>query len=422
MDKGNGSTDLLHGYRALDLTDASGFLCGRLLSDLGVDVVKVEPPGGDPSRSTAPFYHDHQDPGKSLYCYSYNANKRGITLDVTHPEAKTIFNRLIRSYDIVIESFAPGFMKALGLGYEDLAHCNEALIMASITPFGQNGPYCDFKGTDLIISAMSGYMSLCGDPDRPPVRIGFPQSYLHASASAAGAVVTALYYRGMTGKGQYIDVAAQACFFDAAMDAPACWVAEGKNNIRVGANRIRPGTKYQAPAIFECKDGYIYFVMYGKKVGEKANRAIVQWMNTEGFATDFINNIDWQNFDPWDPQVDQAYMDGIMAPVQRFFKQHTKSELFETGLAKHIMLFPLCTTEDIASSAQLDQRQYWVDLNHADLDADIRYPGAFVKLPANPFFIRTRAPLPGEHNSAVYQEELGFSDAVIRQLQDRKVI
>jgi len=415
-------TGLLSGYRALDLTNDTGFLCGRLLADLGVDVIKVEPPGGDSSRLVGPFYDDRHDADHSLFWYSYNANKRGITLDIAHPEGQTLFHQLVRSFDIVVESFAPGYLKSLGVGYENLVHNNEKLIMASITPFGQNGPYSTFKATDLIVNALSGYMFLCGDADRPPVRIGFPQAYLHASASAAGAIATALYFRGLTGKGQYIDIAAQACFFDAAMDAPASWVVEGRDNFRVGAYRARPGTKYLAPAIFECKDGYIYYVMYGKKVGEKANRALIQWMKTEGFATEFIDAVDWGNFDPWDPQVDQAYMDQLMTPLKHFFKRHSKKTLFEKGLEKHIMLFPLCTTEDIARSTQLAQRKYWLDLHHDDLNREVRYPGAFVSLPSTAITLKTRAPRVGEHNEVIYKEELGLSTGFIEQLQFKKII
>ena len=422
MDENSVGKGLLGGYRALDLTDETGLLCGRLLGDLGVDVIKIEKPGADTDRYCGPFYKDIHSREKSLHWFCYNASKRGITLDIQHTEGKKIFKKLISSYDIVIESSEPGFMEEIGLGYECLEQINNKIIMASITPFGQKGPYSKLMGSDLVIAALSGYMSLCGDPDRPPVRIGFAQSYLHAAAGAAGAVVTALIYRGLNGRGQHIDIAAQASLFNAMTDAPACWVFEGENPCRMGAYRKRPGTKYVAPTIYKCKDGYIYHVMYGKTVGERGNRALMEWMDSEGFADDFLRAIDWKNFDPWDADVDQEYMDQVLGPLTRFFESHTKQTLFQGGLKRHIMLFPLSTTEDIANNAHLAARGYWAELNHSELGATIRYPGAFVKTFPESSGLRIRAPLGGEHNMEIYRDELGLSMETIMDLQKQKVI
>jgi crotonobetainyl-CoA:carnitine CoA-transferase CaiB-like acyl-CoA transferase len=162
---------MLSGYRALDLTDEKGFLCGKVLGDLGVDVVKVERPSGDPSRSIGPFYHGKPDPNKSLNWFAFNASKRGITLNLECPEGRDIFKKLSTTADFVIESFPPGYMDALGIGYTSLSAVNSGLIMTSITPFGQTGPYKDRKASDITILAMSGLMSICGDPDRAPLRL-----------------------------------------------------------------------------------------------------------------------------------------------------------------------------------------------------------------------------------------------------------
>ncbi len=172
----------LKGLRALDLTDDKGFLCGRMLADLGVDVIKVEPPGGDPSRMIGPFYRDIAEPEKSLYWFAYNANKRGITLKLDREEGKEVFKKLAERTDFVIESFPPGYLAKLGLDYASLTAINPRLILTSISAFGQSGPYADYKAPDLVGMAMSVLMYLCGDPDLPPVRISFPQAYLIAGA------------------------------------------------------------------------------------------------------------------------------------------------------------------------------------------------------------------------------------------------
>ena len=216
----------LEGYCALDLTSDKGFLCGRILGDLGCDVIKVEQPGGDPSRRIGPFYRDIPDPEKSLYWFAYNANKRGITLNIESKDGQEIFKRLVKKAHFVIESFSPGYMDDLCLGYSSLSQINPAIILTSITPFGQNGPYKDYKTSDIVGMAMSGLMYLCGDPDRPPVRISFPQAYLHAAADAVVGTLMAHYYRETSGEGQWVDVSMQQAAYASTMNAPLFWTLE----------------------------------------------------------------------------------------------------------------------------------------------------------------------------------------------------
>ena len=162
---------MLSPYRVLDLTDEKGQLTGKLFGDLGADVIKVEKPGGDPSRNLGPFYHDEVDPEKSLNWFAFNTSKRGITLDIEKSEGQELFKKLVKTADFVIESFPPGYMDNLGLGYSDLEKVNPGIIMAAITPFGQTGPYRDLKAPDIVLWAMGGRMFAIGDADRPPLRM-----------------------------------------------------------------------------------------------------------------------------------------------------------------------------------------------------------------------------------------------------------
>jgi crotonobetainyl-CoA:carnitine CoA-transferase CaiB-like acyl-CoA transferase len=200
---------LLEPYRVLDLTDAKGLLCGKILADLGADVIKIERPGGDPARNIGPFYHGIPHPEKSLFWFAYNANKKSITLNIESTDGQELLKKLVAKTNIVLESFTPGYMESLGLSYEKLTSVNRQLIMVSISAFGQTGPYKDYKASDIVLVAMGGSMYLYGDSDRPPVRISFPQAYLHASADAAVASVIALYYQQVIGEGQHVDVSAQ---------------------------------------------------------------------------------------------------------------------------------------------------------------------------------------------------------------------
>jgi crotonobetainyl-CoA:carnitine CoA-transferase CaiB-like acyl-CoA transferase len=201
---------MLSPYRALDLTDEKGLLCGKILGDLGADVIKIERPGGDRARRTGPFYHDDPHPEKSLFWFALNTSKRGITLNLDSVDGREIFKRLVEKADFVIESFAPGYLDGLGLGYSDLEKINPGVILVSITPFGQTGPYKDWKTADVVAWGMGGEMAPYGDADRPPVHFSHhSQAYLHAGSDGAQGALTALYQRHLTGEGQHIDVSIQ---------------------------------------------------------------------------------------------------------------------------------------------------------------------------------------------------------------------
>ena len=156
---------LLRPYCVLDLAEGGCMIGGRILGDLGADVIKVEPPGGSPSR-IAPYYKNLPDPEKSLYWFAYNMNKRGVTLDINKADGQEVFKRLVKTADVVIESFEVGIMEQLGIGYNDLCKVKPDIIVTSITPFGQKGPKARYKGCDLVAWASGGYLYVCGDSDR----------------------------------------------------------------------------------------------------------------------------------------------------------------------------------------------------------------------------------------------------------------
>ena len=196
---------LLSPYRVLDLSNELGFLCGKILGDLGADVIKIEPPGGEPARRLGPFYGDQPDPEKSLFWFGFNNNKRGITLNLESAKGRELFSQLVAKADFVMETFTPGYLDGLNLGYTTMSKINPRLVLTSITPFGQTGPYSKFKASDIEIMALSGCMSLTGDPDRPPLRVTFPQSYGWTGSYAAMGALIAHYHREQTGEGQQVE-------------------------------------------------------------------------------------------------------------------------------------------------------------------------------------------------------------------------
>ena len=191
-------------YRVLDLTDEKGLLCAKTLADLGADVIKIEPPGGCPSRKIGPFYKDIPHPEKSLFWFAYNANKRGITLNVECEDGREILKKLVATADIVIESFPPDSMKTKGMRYDDLCRIKPDIILTSITPFDQDGPYKNFQTSDLVCWSMGGFAYLTGDSDRPPVQVSFPQAHLAGANEATTATMVALYHREISGEGQHV--------------------------------------------------------------------------------------------------------------------------------------------------------------------------------------------------------------------------
>lgn len=411
---------LLAPYRVLDLTDEKGFLCGKLLADLGADVVKVEPPGGDPSRDIGPFYHDTPDRQASLYWLAYNANKRGITLDIATPPGRDLFKSLVRTADFVVESFPPGHMGSLGLAYDELAGINPRIIMTSISPFGQTGPYSAYRGSDITVTAMSGYMSTCGDPDRPPLRVSFPLAYLHAGAEGAAAALFAHYHRELTGEGQWVDVSAQQCLVWLLLDARPFWDVNGKVVRRSGAGRLRPTTGVFIRGTWPCRDGYVAFMASGGAAGAPGMKALVRLMESEGLGSEQLRDIDWDRFDF--ASLTEEVMEMVAEPLGQFFKARSKAELFEMALADGIMLYPVSTPADVLSSAQLSFRRFWVHLEHPELGASLLYPGAFVKSSGGGCAIRRRAPLIGENNRDIYVGEMGMSEQDLQGLRRNGVI
>lgn len=410
---------LLEGYRALDLTDEKGFVCGRVLADLGVDVIKVERPGGDPSRNIGPFYHDIPDSEKSLYWFAYNAGKRGITLNIESADGQGIFKRLVKGADFVIESFSPGYLDKLGLGYSALSQINPRIILASIAPFGQTGPYKDFKAPDIVCWALSSYMFIVGDPDRPPVRISFPHAYAYGGAQGAAASLIAHYHRELTGEGQHCDISIQQYLTFLGMWELPFWSMNKVIMKRSGPFRQNAVNLLRTRIIWPCKDGHVVFLVMGG-VSARGTRALVDWMDSEGMATEALKQEEWENFDMfWAPQ---EKVNSIEEAIGKFFLKHTKSELYEGALQRHIMLYKVSQINDLAEDDHLAARNYWVEVEHPELGTTVTYPGAFAKFSETGCGIRRRAPLIGEHNEEIYEKELGFSKDELTILKQGGVI
>ena len=413
----------LAGYRVLDLTTELGWMCGKVLADLGAEVIKIEPPGGDAGRQRGPFYGDEVKPDThSLHWLAYNASKQGMVLDLSQRRGQTLLLDLARQADFVVESFAPGAMDALGLGYETLRAVNPQLIMASITPFGQHGPYSTFHATDLVSMAMGGFMELTGEGDGRPARITVPQAALHAGVEAAVAMLLAHAWRVRTGEGQQIDVSVQECVVWTLMLAPGFLPCLGTLPKRNGPSYNWVG--YPRRLNFPCADGHVSIFLVGNIWGGASMQALVNHMAADGMAPPFMSQKDWLSwniadlFGPEGAAQSQAIDEAVLA----YTRTKTKQELYDMALRHGVLLAPVSNVADLCTNAQLRNRSYFVPVAHPALQAAFDYPGAFGKFSRTPCRPPAPAPQPGEHSRQVLREVLQLDEAAIDHLLAEGVV
>lgn len=411
---------MLAGNRVLDLTDEKGLLCGKILGDLGADVIKIERPGGDSARNIGPFYNDIPDPQKSLFWFSYNTSKRGITLNIETEDGKEIFKRIVKTADFIVESFSPGYLDNLGLGYSALTEINSRIIMASISPFGQEGPYRNYKASNLVLEAMSGMLYIKGDPDRPPLCFSLNQTYSLAGVQAAAGMLISDYYRQQSGHGQHVDISMQAAAMASLLNVNAIWwmnrVISKRQGIyeKVGQS---DGGWLKRPVLFRCKDGYVSYLLVGAQLWQR-QAALVEWMDSEGMAGQ-LKDVDWSKIDF--REVAQEEHDAWLATVEKFFLVHTKAELYREAAKRGLFVYPLSTVKDLFDNEQLKERAFWERVEHLEIGTYITYPGAPFKSTEKSWRI-CRAPLIGEHNLDIFEKELGFSRLELCALKQRGVI
>ena len=410
----------LDGVRVLDLTTEPGHFATKLLGDLGADVVKVEPPGGDPVRRRGPFWGHADDPDRSLVWLAYNTSKRGITLDVTKPRGRDLLLDLAGKFDVVVESFAPGTLAKLGLGWDDLRAKNPRLILCSLTPWGQTGPYAGWRGSDLTVVAMSGNLHCTGDPDRAPVRCSLPVAYYHSSIEAALGITFALIAREESGHGQHLDVAMLAAMIMPNIATASMFKTGGNRGLRAGAF-FRQGISVQRE-IWPCKDGFVTFALRGGPARIPGLIAMVKFMDEHGMASPALKAMDWKTYNH--NLLTQDEVDALSREFGAFFASKTMTELFTAAVERNLMLAPANTAREIHASEQLAFREFFVEVDHPGRGR-LRYPGGFAKITssdtdATAIGIRRPAPRIGEHTAEVLAE-VGVTDAMLAELHHARV-
>jgi crotonobetainyl-CoA:carnitine CoA-transferase CaiB-like acyl-CoA transferase len=380
----------LHGLRVLDLAGLAGAHCGKLLADMGADVIKVEPPGGDPVRRLGPFFRDEGDPEQSLVFWHYNAGKRSVVLDLLQERGRRRFLELARGADVIVESAAPGTLEALDLGYTRLAEVAPQIVLVSITPFGQSGPYRDWRSSDTVAQAMGGMVYVNGHPDEAPLRGFGLQAYHSASTYAAIAALLALLRREESGHGQHIDVSLQACVAATVEHVSGFFQQTGAVEERRGS--LHWSRYFRTGA---CRDGYVMHCTLGDWT------SLVEWLKSEGKAQD-LDQPQWQDFD-----FRKAHCEHVFDVLDAWAKTHTVAELVEGAQLRRVPYAPVLPLAALPADPHLRQRGFFVEVEHEELGARLRYPGAPYRFSATPWRIQRRPPRIGEHDRDVSAETRG---------------
>ena len=377
----------------------AGPYCTKLMADLGAEVIKIEPPSyGDKARRSPPFFRDIPDAeGSGLFLY-LNTNKLGITLDITKSTGRDIFIELVKDADIIIEDNAPSWMAQHGLGYDDLKAINPDIIVTSITPFGQTGPYRDYKAYPLNVfqSSGEGYLTPGGveNMGRPPLRLGTFVGEYDSGLSAAIATLGALFYKRRSGNGQRVDISKQ----ESIMSLNRLDMARFANHGEV-ITRARLGAPYGG--ILPCKDGYTVFITWEPAQWEK--------------LVHFMGDPEWARDEMFREYADRhKYGEVLNTLLTEWTMQHTKEELYHRGQEAGIAFGMVYTAKDLVESNHLEARGFFVDVDHPKTGT-IKYPGTPYKFSETPCRIERAAPTLGEHNEEIFVKRLGHTKDEMRK-------
>jgi crotonobetainyl-CoA:carnitine CoA-transferase CaiB-like acyl-CoA transferase len=410
----------LTGVRVLELADETGQFCGKLLGDLGADVVKIEPPGGEPCRRIGPFLDDVPHPERSLSFWHYNTSKRGITLNLETAIGRELFRRLAATADIVLETFRPGHLSSLGCDYEILSRQNPGLILCSLTPFGQTGPWRDYLSSDLLHMAAGGEMASSGYdeadvPNAPPIAPGGGNAWHMGCHFAYMAIMAALVYRTGSGRGQYIDASIHEACALTTEAAIANYIYRGEVLRRHTGRHHAAGPSPRTQ--FRASDGNYVCALVGGRLNPKYVRELADLLDTNGMAGD-LRDAKYQ-----DPAVITANTSYIIDElVAGFIASLPAEEVYHRAQERGFTWGAVRASEQLLYDPHLSDRGFWKEVVHPELGRSFIYPGEAAIYNGSPWRISRRAPLIGEHNTEIFCDELELSRAELSVLSENQVV
>lgn len=410
----------LTGLRVLELTDAIGQFCGKLMADMGADVIKIEPPGGHHTRTIGPFLDDIPHRERSLSFWHYNTSKRGLTLNLEATEGKDLFRRLVPQADIILETYLPGYLPALGLGYDELSRLNPGLIMCSLTPFGQTGPWRDYQTSDLLHLAAGGQMGCCGYdpedvPDAPPIAPGGGNAWHIGSHFAYIAIMAAVCYRDVSGEGQYIDASVhEACALTTEAAVPT-YIYTGQV-VQRHTGRAAAAEKTEPTQYVTREGAWLNTTRSGFNLTPARLHRLAEWMDKYGLAQDLLDE-KYQS-----TTAIQANVSHIAAVLEAFFASIPLEEAWRGGQELGLPWGAIRSMDEIVDDQHLRDRDFFTEVAHPEIGRSFIYPGPAAIYSQSPWRISRRAPLIGEHNAEILGGELGLSTAELAVLAEAGVI
>lgn len=385
----------LDDLKVLDLSQGlAGPICAKILADFGADVVKVEPLAGDAARKMAPFFGNEAHPEKSLVYLLANLNKRGVRINFDDAEGRALLRQLALKADIIIESFKPGYLASIGLDYTELSRDNPRLIMVSITPFGQTGPYKDYKNEEIVTYALSGIMSISGLAEREPLKHGGMQSQYEGGLAGAVGTLAALHARDIFDEGQQVDISLQDVVTSTLVIHQPMYGWVGA----VQGRRRPSGSNYGQ--VQQCKDGYFIWQTGGGAEWSD----IIEFFGSEQLKEERFATVAGRALHGID--LDRIVLDST--------KDRTMQELFRTASEKYHMLFGIVQEpQDLARCPHLEAREFFQEVDHPVMGV-IKVPFRLWSMPDAPAVYRRPAPLLGQHNFEVFEDMLGLdSDRMV---------
>ena len=393
----------LDGIRVLDLATPLAEATGRVFADLGAEVIKIEPPGGCESRFTAPFIAtaDASDPEGSLYWKAWGLGKKSVVIDFDDGCGREELLALVRTADVLIESFTPGTLEQRGLGYESLREANPTLLFVSVTPYGQTGPDASSPATDLTLAAAGGFLNCQGDRDRPPVPIGQPETANSGAVQAAADAIMALHERDRSGLGQHLDTSMQAAVLWTLLYVTG-YAAFGRDAPGFGDDRAIPPESVRGltiPVFARTTDGFVAMTLVLGAPGARSFGRMMRWAIEHDAVDADLAAHEWSQMfallgaGTISPEDAQRAIDQLLT----FFGTRTKSDIHEQAVVGRWLVAPAWDASDLYADRQLASRDYWVDVDGID------HPGPFAKLSATPIVYRHGAPRLGEHQALAHE-------------------
>jgi len=395
------SISALSDIRVIDLTHyTAGPYCTKLMSGFGAEVIKVERPvTGDAMRSYGPFFQNRKDMETSIPFLWLNTGKKSVTLDLKTEKGRQILKELIGVADVLVENFSPGVMQRLGLDYETVKNINPGIVMTSISNFGQSGPYKDYKADEITLNALSGGMSVTGDPEKAPLSAG-PSIYQYTAGQHAYiGTLMALFQKGIDGEGQYVDVSIQ----ESGLEHIEILLSY---NLQKGENKKRGGHMFVPWGTYDCQDGYAVVIAMPYRHWHRAAEIFKDPALFDEKYDHLLNRI--KNRIEYEKRLKTCV------------KNMSKKDLFHAGQSRQLAFGYIADLKDVSESPQHEARCFYKEIDHP-IAGKHKYCDAPFIMSETPWE-SLRAPLLGEHNSEIYNGLLGYDEDAIKQLSEQGII